>query len=243
MRAEYPKLPVIVCNTGAPLDFDTDDLVTVLYRPDLKANVSAARNACVDALKTPYALVSDDDHWFTPRTDLHAWVSALNQHQLDILGGMLMLDGREQHWEGDFTDSGTSVSVQRRRFTDFNVHRVGVVLNFFVARADVLRAHKWDEDIPIAGEHVDYFYRAWKVGLRVGYCARFVALHVRHTTPTYQTMRNRRNLTVFTSKHGKAVVSRTRGSDRRADVRNNRQIQRAAVRDIAVRRRRRVPKP
>lgn len=244
VRKNYPELPIIVCNTGGPLDFNVDAYTRVLDRPDLEANVSAARNACLDAVVTPYTLVSDDDHHFIPELNLHAWVNTMTAHDLDVLGGHLIREnGNEQHWEATLHDEGDAVRVHREFFDSDAVHEVDIVLNFFVGDTEKLRAVRWNEQLPIAGEHIDFFYRAWKDKLlRIGYCRRFFAHHIRPCpSPQYQRMRNRRHQDMLEQLWGVKLIMDSRFPSNRADVAKDRRVHRATIRNIAMRRNRRIP--
>ena len=66
-----------------------------------------------------------------------------------------------------------------------------LVLNFFAARTEVLKAIKWDDALKVC-EHEDFFWRARAAGVAVGYCPRAVALHKRdHGGSRYREFRNR----------------------------------------------------
>ena len=66
-----------------------------------------------------------------------------------------------------------------------------IVLNFFAARTDALRAVQWDAELKVC-EHEDFFWRAKAEGIRVGYSPCDCVRHLRdHGSARYRSFRNR----------------------------------------------------
>lgn len=249
VRTRYPQLPIIIGNVDRPGTLVVDDPGTRVIDVGDYANSSAGRNAAMSLVQTPYVLLSDDDHEFDDDTDLYLWRQLLERHpQYDLIGGKLYVAGdrnREQHWEGVWTQENQRL-VFHAVATDEDVIPADVVLQFFLGRTAVLQAHAWDEDIPIGGEHIDYFYCAKNAGIRVAYTPLVSANHMGcRPTALYRKMRNRNYVQAFQAKHGLVITPQRRqvprlrhlrGKDLRDSIRQSARRRRWSVDDVQEKR-------
>ena len=164
----------------------------VLYLPmPFDRGLSGGRNFLVSQVETQFCILLDDDFIVRDPTCLPHLVSELDHHDYDIVAGSLMLeDGRIQHYEGWMIEQG-GVLYMLRYTAHGRTVPMEIVLNFFAARAEVLRTVMWDDELKVC-EHEDFFWRARTHGVRVGYSPRDCAIHLRdHGSARYRSFRNR----------------------------------------------------
>lgn len=86
--------------------------------------------------------------------------------------------------------------------------RVELIINFFMARTDVISKLRWDESLKL-GEHQDFFLRAKTKGVRVVSCRNVKVQHLqRPPDPEYKRKRMRefQYLQQFLKKHNLASM-------------------------------------
>jgi hypothetical protein len=77
------------------------------------------------------------------------------------------------------------------------------LLNFGIFRRDVLAKHPWDEDLPINGEHREWYFRLWRVGAwRFAWAPVCEIDHHRDRPEGYAGMRTRKFAAVARKKMG-----------------------------------------
>ena len=156
IRRLYPRIAIIVVDDSRdarPLP----GVETVLLPFD--SGVSAGRNAGLARVRTPYAMVLDDDFLFYRRTDLAAALRKLvAEPAIDILGGYVITLPAVQWNDSGSTPSykpeagplsGRVGGLERRR----------KVPNFYLARREPLARLGWDAALKRL-DHVDFFTRA-----------------------------------------------------------------------------------
>jgi hypothetical protein len=83
-----------------------------------------------------------------------------------------------------------------------------VVHNFFVARTEnVLALGGWDEQLKL-NEHVEFFVRLHRRGMRVAYCADVIAWHWMERNTEYDRYRGRDFTTLAAQKIGVSRIRR-----------------------------------
>jgi GT2 family glycosyltransferase len=170
MRSAYPNMPIFVADDGHPSDEKEAKLkdlgVTKYVRVPFDSGLSRGRNILVDMVETPYLLLSDDDHLYTPTT--HVEYLRTLMEIADVASGGFLEPNGVFHFErklilrgdGRFEHTGSG-------WPEFSVHngvrygKCDMTHNFFVARTDLVRSVRWDDDIRIRYEHEDFFYRLW----------------------------------------------------------------------------------
>ncbi|MEM8860475.1 MAG: glycosyltransferase [Chloroflexota bacterium] len=171
IRAYYPAIPVLVCDSSQrPLFDDENHLpngISWFTLPYEKGHtLGAARNHLVTQVKTKYFFLCDDDHVINQHTDLGRMFRFLEAEAYDIVGGCQ-----------DKNDYGTAIFEQigdivyQRFFEHHGEIRPGVVRcdrvsNTFLARTAAVNQVPW-EDRVYGSEHAEFFLRATWHGLKI----------------------------------------------------------------------------
>ncbi len=187
LRTTYPDMPISVADDGDPSDKKEARLrdmgVNKYIRLPFNVGLSAGRNVLVDAVDTPYLLLSDDDHLYTQETHVEYLRGLMDI--ADIAGGaFLSKDGGVSRYtsclrrnpDGRFDLVGCG-------WPSFSAHNgirylwCNVNHNFFVAHTDVVRRVRWDENLRIRYEHEDFFMTAWLQKVKIVHCPDVLLLH------------------------------------------------------------------
>ena len=225
LRKHYPRIPIVIADDSrvsseADVRKAFPDLRMEFHTMPFDSGASAGRNLCLRQVRTPYFLLCDDDFVFDRRADLELAQDLLEQHDLDLLGGLyydvfplsarealkdllsfrffrlrnqLSMQGVARRFFGNLvTQADGSVKLEQIPYTDPLV-RCDLVQNFFLARTQRVRdtVGGWDDKLKIGGEHEAFFYKAKGTGLRVGNSERFGIVHYQETNKTYQGFRDR----------------------------------------------------
>ena len=195
---------------------------------DTGGNLSAGRNRLVERCGTPFALILEDDFEFTGETHLEPLLAILKSDcEIAGAGGSVVEHGRLRYWCHNFDCfrgaanmvpswyepmilsqvPSSKLDVARSMFEIQSSHLVyrpcHALLNFGIFRRSVLRQHPWDEDLPINGEHREWFYRLWRGGRwRFAWTCSSRILHHRDRPAGYETDRGRTFLHLAEAKHG-----------------------------------------
>lgn len=192
VRKFYPNVPIIVADDSRqPNEYQNAHTLKMPFNVGL----SKGRNELVDNVDTPYFLLLDDDFIFTPKTKIENFVQVLDHTHVDLIGGKLdnIIRGKRKpyHWQRIFWKVDNQLWLKHGKHYEISgVSVCDTVLNFFLARTDVVRELRWDERLKVV-EHTDFFLRAKLFGLTVGYTHSVVVDHKRHGgTPTYRKHRH-----------------------------------------------------
>jgi GT2 family glycosyltransferase len=187
LRRRYPAVRLLVADDSR-IPLELDDPGVRLLRLPFDSGISRGRNLMLSQVETEYFLLMDDDHFFNRRTKLERMLRILERERFDILACHVHFRRLTERW------------FQKRELFDFfmnlrledgtlhhlaDYHEVGrdyrvcdLVENFFLARTQSVRAMGgWDDRFKIL-EHVDFFLRAQRQGLKVGYTPRCAVDHV-----------------------------------------------------------------
>jgi len=193
LRDYYPDVPVLVADDSRQPRTDLSAYGNVRVLPmAFDSGMSAGRNLMLDCASTPLVLLMDDDFVFTQGTQVERLIEALDGGPYDLVSGFLKIeeDGREQHYEGFMTTDADGLVLWRVEAHNEPIP-CEIVLNFFLARVEPLRAIRWYEPLKIC-EHEEFFWRAKQAGLRVGFHPQVWALHARGRPGDYNRFRNHR---------------------------------------------------
>lgn len=145
--------------------------------PDI--GLSAGRNAILRQIDTPYFVLLEDDMEFSADTRVDLLTELVADDLLDLAGADLVQCKRKllytrrkpQHYNGLIElDGGHLRLVEGDRGAETSYQRCDIVPNFFVARTDqILALGGWDDELKLH-EHEEFFVRAKRAGLRVGFC-------------------------------------------------------------------------
>lgn len=219
--AYYPSMRCVIVDDGRtpslPAAYKVDPRITYIRMP-YDTGLGACRNVMIDAVETPYCVYLDDDFIFSPATNLHAMQGILYQDAADLIGGQYREGGRYRLYHGllEIKDGTLYYRRKTRGHKDvvvggitYPLQYVDLVLNFFMARTDLLKQVKWDPELKI-NTHTEFFLRACKV-MRIAFCPLFAVLHKPARPPGYSELRTRKFRMVGMKKHGVTKVQYTGG--------------------------------
>ncbi|MEO1615490.1 MAG: glycosyltransferase family A protein [Planctomycetota bacterium] len=151
--------------------------------------VGVGRNAAVDAVKTKFMFLLDDDHVVTPNLNLDRVCERFAKHEVDILGVRQGAGGRP-------TMLSPLMNSKRIWMHRGETERNGYVAwcdmssNAFLARTETVRDLRWDEELKTY-EHWEFFYRARLAGLKVAVSGDCFIKHAHVETKQYRDLRKR----------------------------------------------------
>jgi glycosyltransferase involved in cell wall biosynthesis len=222
IRRYIPKLQILVGDDGFQPSPRSD--VGYIRLPE-DIGLSAGRNALLERVQTPYFLLLDDDWEFFRNTKIEKLTQLVAQGDLDIAAGnhvrikrkaLFIYRRRLQPYHGLFDFRDNQLRLVRGGHDQGNGYLLcDITHNFFVARTDTIRAlGGWDPELHI-NEHEEFFVRAQRQGLRVGYRSDVMILHWTSRPEGYSKFRNRSYHQIAAKKigveavigyHGKAYI-------------------------------------
>jgi len=158
--------------------------------------LAEGRNVAVRDVHTPYMVLLDDDYIVDRPDVFETMFDTMLRHykHLDILGAGLRegndKDPRDRIY-ANFKTTETDLMIMyghHHRMMD-RVWMCDVVVNFFLARTQVVRDVGWTPELKIGGEHYEFFWRAKKAGARVGSLPKLTIRHERKRPEGYWDMR------------------------------------------------------
>lgn len=152
------------------------------------SGVSAGRNAMVQAVRTKYVAMIDDDVVFTTASSLQTLLSALRSFPKAGISGGCYVDA-EDHSDNCYrnmqfqpSEDGAVVHAkQLHGLSTDDCHRVSATQNFFVAPTWVLRRFQWDARQRLM-EHETFFYQLYLNAIPVITCPGISVIHNRTAT-------------------------------------------------------------
>ena len=171
--------------TTLSADLPGDHQIAYRQRGDLRANVSAARNAGVRECQSKFVLILDDDQEFTSDKTLPAMLDVLKSDAeiaavtaTMVQGGKLIVFARDIQ-----LSNGTMRLVKAQRperttpggtvYRPCNATWSGCIL----ARRETWLSHPWDESIPTCVEAEDWWLAMQAAGLLLATCPEVMVLH------------------------------------------------------------------
>ncbi len=196
LRQHITDPKIIVVDDGLPeLRFsekypDTARGCTVINLEQHDVGVGVERNAAVDAERTEWMFLLDDDHVVTPNLQLDQLCERFAKLEIDILGVRQGSGGRPTMLSPLMNGKRVWMhrgETKRNGFTAW----CDMSSNAFLARAETIRNLRWDEAIKTY-EHWEFFYRASRIeGLRVAVATDCFIRHEHVGTATYRALRTR----------------------------------------------------
>jgi len=164
---------------------EADDRLTLPF----DSGLSAKRNAGVARVGSGWVVIMDDDFVCMERTDVARLVAIAERTGLDLVGGEVLEHGNPIRYHGYFDQEENRVTMRMGWETVDGVNRCELIPNFFVARAETLAAHPWDERLKVA-EHSPYFY-VNRGRLKVGWTEQVAINHFQERPAAYSQFRLR----------------------------------------------------
>jgi glycosyltransferase involved in cell wall biosynthesis len=155
----YPRLRIIVADDSRePYE---DARVDVIRLP-FDSGVSAGRQAALDAVKTPYVLLLDDDFVFYAETKIEEQLTLLEKEpRIDLIGGEVVnlpsFKANDYRNAALHPTDAESILPAGSEIAGLTVY--DKVPNFYVARTESVREVGWDKRIKRI-DHADFFTRA-----------------------------------------------------------------------------------
>jgi glycosyltransferase involved in cell wall biosynthesis len=184
LRGRYPDIKIIVADDGhtSAVRENKLKLSGVKYLPmPWDQGLTKGRNAMLDACETPYFFIGDDDFYFTEQSRLQDLLAMMEV--ADLAGGGMSYHNRTLYYEGTFepqADGGLKIRDLKR---DYQLHSkiryapCDLVLNFFIAKTDLARKVRWEEQIHCNRDHEDFFLAWKKAGYKTVYCPDSIVVH------------------------------------------------------------------
>lgn len=182
----YPYVKILIADQGK--DFSVKEykkLWEELYDKGLMvkptafnvpfdSGLSKTRNFLVKNSRAKFLLFLDDDFFLEKDIMLGRMLDFLKENEkFGIIGGMVKEeDGQEIHFEHNWKRKGRDLwhlplKSKWKEHKGLSYRQTESVLNFFLARKEMFKDLKWDNDIKIQGEHTDFFLKVkdskWKV--------------------------------------------------------------------------------
>jgi len=178
LRRYYPEIRLLVADDsreGLAFDHPSAELVRLPF----DSGISKGRNVLLERVETEFFLLMDDDNWFSRQTRLGRMLRILERERFDILACHVF---RRRHTERLFPkrrlnglflnlrlEDGTLMLIDGQHQKTRGWRVCDMVENFFLARTQRVRElGGWDERLKVS-EHQDFFLRAQRAGLKVGY--------------------------------------------------------------------------
>ncbi len=215
LRQHYPGILIMVADDGHFTSEKESRLrglgVEKYIRLPWNSGVSVGRNALIDACSTPFFLLGDDDFSYISQSRLHDLVSMMAI--ADLAGGTVIQRGEPQHYEATFVpmpDGGLKYrDIDRSKpllHREITYYEADLTFNFFIARTELARRVRWEENINVCYEHEDFFLSAKEAGVKVVYCPSSIVEHRSapfEVSREYQKFRmNQKDKNVFLKKWG-----------------------------------------
>jgi len=171
---------------------------------DYDQGISFGRNIAITKVKTKYFLLLDDDMKFYRKTDVKSLLDISKKWGFDIVGGALKQNGIIRHLESslELIDGKLVISKDNKNCIDDKVYQFDWIFNFFIAKKNsIIKNGGWDNKLK-SNEHLEFFIRAKKINLKVGYTPKVIIKHIPKQSKAYKKIRYTGYLHFVLEKHG-----------------------------------------
>jgi len=134
----------------------------IAYNIGYDAGLSFCRNFLVEKTKSKYVLILEEDFEFTEGTKINNFLKILDKEpKFGMVGGMVLESGIPIGFQHNWKLIGKVLKQipDGDNYYDDGFLRykaTGSVMNFFLARRELLMTTKWDNRLKIEGEHSDF---------------------------------------------------------------------------------------
>ena len=223
----YPNIKVMIADDGkikykekilkkyAKYDID-------YYCLKNDSGLSKGRNFLLNKTKTKHFLLCDDDFVFDKKTNIELCLEKIKEKKLDILGGyirnykiitnfkdkIILFIQKILRYElptnyiGNIKVDGAVFKANYFIHSFPSYQKTDIVLNFFIAKTESVKAMGgWDDQLKLQ-EHTEFFYRAKLNKLKVGFINSFSVKHMPIKMGEYKKARERDFTSLFMKKYG-----------------------------------------
>lgn len=172
----YPTVPVLVADDSKGA-FDTwyhGHQVRAFGLPE-GSGLSRGRNFLLGHCGTPYFITFDDDFIVTEDSDLESLVEYVRTDIFHLAGASMRLNGSVCHFEGWINLDPPDLTLTSSKQGNMPM-TCDIVPNCFAARTAQIGEFGWDDEL-LMGEHIDFFLRCQRAGVRVGHVPMVVVDH------------------------------------------------------------------
>lgn len=194
----YPEMPILVADDSQqPVQREDASVIQLPFN----VGVSEGRNAMLARLRTPYFLLLDDDLQLQHDSHIQRLLEVVARGDLDLAAGDLLRCRKKwglfntrtpQPGHGTFELAGQSLTLHPgHRNEGDGFLWCDITHNFFVARTDKIRSlGGWNAALQL-NEREEFFLRAHRQGIRVGFCPETTAWHWDDRPKAYLPFRSR----------------------------------------------------
>ena len=205
LRVQYPEMPVLIADDSQPAYSEVSAPFPGVEHYVLPDDEGGAygRNFLLERVATPYALYVDDDFIFTEETQVERLLTFVKNGIWDLAAGAVCNGRQPIEYDATFELQG-DVLWLRPQVSVNAPHRTDITVNFFASSTEHLQEIRWDSSLR-QGYHLDFFYRCWLAGVKVGTLPSVKAGHDRGGDHEYNKLRRREmdlNHHRFLVKHG-----------------------------------------
>lgn len=190
IRKYYPSVPILVVDDSEqPL---TCSDATIIALP-FDSGISKGRNVGVASASTEFVLLMDDDYVFREATQIEKLVAVLERNPAISICAGHVENSRCNEFSLAYED-GDLIFRPQPISCHLNFDIYDVTENFFLGRRADILANPWDEHLPVAYEHTDFFLGLKKSGRTVAFCREVEVMEPRSENPDrYKHLRAQKN--------------------------------------------------
>jgi glycosyltransferase involved in cell wall biosynthesis len=169
--------------------------LSIIYKKyEFNIGCAEGRNRMIKKIETPYFLYCDDDYIFDPNCNINKALSLIKKQQLDILGGWVN-NKQSNNINNPYTLNGkfqkfgnrTVCNIKTDGFPDLEYY--DYLINFYIGKTSKIREVLWDPELKTE-EHSDFFWRAYKKGLKTAFTKELFITHHHVSNPKYEKFRS-----------------------------------------------------
>ena len=221
LRETYPTINILVGDNGhesKEREKLCEKYGAEYFKMPFDSGVCFARNRLVERVKTDYVLIGDDDFFYTKIANVDLMLSFLRKNtELDLLAGRVIEGDLIRNYQGKIKFGEDYIVLEKTELNEYEekdglrFKRSDLVFNYFVAKTKAIKSVKWDEEIKVAYEHLDYFISLKRAEKKVAFTPDALVIHKPFLSmpisKEYLSFRSRKNdREYFFIKHGLAYV-------------------------------------
>lgn len=188
----YPNIKIIVADDSREIFPISRKNFSRIVLP-FNTGISYGKNRALFAVKTPYAVVLDDDFIFTEKTQLEIWLDILESSSIDLVGGDVQ---GFPHYEACLNEeefkNGIVHFEKRNKGNEYGCPLFDITLSFWMGKTEAIKKFgAWDDEFKVV-EHSVFFLRAFNK-IKIAYCDRVKIDHShtrKNSSENYEKLKN-----------------------------------------------------